>query len=138
MAPPTFLVNTLLTPERRLFDLVAGHWQKAHEEGCARYAKHFRIRIGKRYTLVIASAGGYPKDINMIQSHKALDNAFLATEPGGVLILLAKCPDGFGSSHLPLVPPQGPRRAGAGSCARTTRSTDRPHTPSLPRPARAA
>jgi nickel-dependent lactate racemase len=100
MASPTFLVNTLLTPGKRLFDLVAGHWQKAHEEGCARYAKHFRVRIAKRYPLVIASAGGFPKDINLIQSHKALDNAFLATEPGGVLILLAECPDGFGSPHF--------------------------------------
>jgi nickel-dependent lactate racemase len=100
MASPTFLVNTLLTPEKRLFDLVAGHWQKAHEEGCARYAKHFRVRIAKRYPLVIASAGGFPKDINMIQSHKALDNAFHATEPGGALVLLAECPDGFGSPHF--------------------------------------
>jgi len=100
MASPTFLVNTLLTPGKRIFDLVAGHWQKAHEEGCARYAKHFRVRIAKRYPLVIASAGGFPKDINLIQSHKALDNAFLATQPGGVLILLAECPDGFGSPHF--------------------------------------
>ncbi|HEY7586020.1 MAG TPA: lactate racemase domain-containing protein, partial [Candidatus Deferrimicrobiaceae bacterium] len=38
MAPPSFLVNTLLTPDKRLFDAVAGHWQKAHEEGCERYA----------------------------------------------------------------------------------------------------
>jgi lactate racemase len=100
MAPPTFLVNTLLTPAKQLFDLVAGHWLKAHEEGCARFAKHFRVRIAKRYPLVIASAGGFPKDINLIQSHKAMDNAFLATEPGGALILLAECPDGFGSSHF--------------------------------------
>jgi len=35
MASPTFLVNTLLTPGKQLFDLVAGQWQKAHEEGCA-------------------------------------------------------------------------------------------------------
>ena len=97
MASPAFLVNTLLTPAKQTFDLVAGHWQKAHEEGCAIYAKHYRVRVGRRYPLVIASAGGFPKDINLIQSHKALDNAFLATEPGGVLVLLAECPDGFGS-----------------------------------------
>ena len=58
------------------------------------------MRIGKRYPLGVASAGGFPKDINLIQSHKALDNAFLATAPGGVLILLAECPDGFGSSQF--------------------------------------
>ncbi|MBE0602113.1 MAG: nickel-dependent lactate racemase [Deltaproteobacteria bacterium] len=98
MASPLFLLNTLLTPGKRIFDVVAGDWRKAHEEGCARYAEHFRVPIARRHPLVIASAGGFPKDINVIQSHKALDNAFLATEPGGVLILLAECPDGFGSS----------------------------------------
>jgi nickel-dependent lactate racemase len=97
MAPPAFLVNTLLTPSKKLFDAVAGHWQKAHEEGCARYASHYRVPLLRRYPLVIASAGGSPKDINLIQSHKAMDNAFLATETGGVLVLLAECPDGFGS-----------------------------------------
>jgi nickel-dependent lactate racemase len=100
MASPAFLLNTLLTPGKRIFDLVAGHWQKAHEEGCARYANCFRVRIPKRYSLVVASAGGFPKDINVIQSHKAMDHAFQATEPGGVQILLAECPDGFGSPHF--------------------------------------
>jgi nickel-dependent lactate racemase len=100
MAPPAFLVNTLLTPEKNLFDTVAGHWQKAHEEGCARYAKIYRVRIPRKYPLVIASAGGFPKDINFIQSHKAMDHAFLAMEPGGAMILLAECPDGFGSPEF--------------------------------------
>jgi nickel-dependent lactate racemase len=97
MASPTFLVNTLLTPSKKIFDVVAGHWQKAHEEGCARYLRHYRVPLARRYPLVIASAGGFPKDINLIQSHKAMDNAFLAVEPGGVMLLLAECGDGFGS-----------------------------------------
>lgn len=100
MRQPAFLLNTLLTPERKVFDAVAGHWQKAHEEGCARYARVFRLRIPIRYPLVIASAGGSPKDINFIQSHKALDQAFLAVEERGVLILLAECPEGFGSPNF--------------------------------------
>jgi len=100
MAAPTFLFNTLLTPQREIFDAVAGHWQKAHEEACARYAKVYRVPLPKRYPLVIASAGGFPKDINFIQSHKALDNAFLTTEEGGVIILLAECRDGLGSSSF--------------------------------------
>ncbi len=97
MAAPTFLFNTLLTPQKKVFDAVAGHWQKAHEEACARYTKVYRVPLPKRYPLVIASAGGYPKDINFIQSHKALDNAFQTAEEGGVIILLAECRDGFGS-----------------------------------------
>jgi nickel-dependent lactate racemase len=100
MTPPSFLLNTLLTPEKRLFDAVAGHWREAHEEGCARYAKLYRVRIPKKYPFVVASAGGYPKDINFIQSHKALDQAFAALAPGGALILAAECPDGFGSPQF--------------------------------------
>lgn len=100
MAPPSFLVNTLLTPEKKLFDAVAGHWQKAHEEGCSQYARIYRVRIPRKFPFVIASAGGYPKDINFIQSHKALDQAFAAVEPGGALILLAECEDGFGSTQF--------------------------------------
>ncbi len=102
MASPTFLFNTLLTPQREIFDVVSGHWQKAFEEGCARYAKVYRIPVPRRYPLVIASAGGFPKDINFIQSHKALDNAHRIAEEGGVIVLLAECRDGFGSpSFLP-------------------------------------
>jgi nickel-dependent lactate racemase len=100
MVPPSFLVNTLLTPEKKLFDAVAGHWQKAHEEGCARYAKVYRVHLPRKYPLVIASAGGFPKDINFIQSHKAMDQAFAALEGEGALILLAECPEGFGSPQF--------------------------------------
>ena len=89
--------NVCYTKLLRIFDAVAGHWQKAHEEACARYAKVYRVPLPKRYPFVIASAGGFPKDINFIQSHKALDNAFQTVEEGGVIILLAECRDGFGS-----------------------------------------
>jgi nickel-dependent lactate racemase len=100
MATPTFLLNTLLTPAKKLFDAVAGDWRLAHREACERYAAVFRVSLPHRYPLVIASAGGWPKDINVIQSHKALDNAFRAVTPGGVLILLAECADGFGSPNF--------------------------------------
>lgn len=100
MAAPAFLLNTLLTPDKKLFDAVAGDWRLAHREACERYAGVFRAALPHRYPLVVASAGGWPKDINVIQSHKALDNAFRAVTPGGALILLAECADGFGSPHF--------------------------------------
>jgi len=46
---------------------------------------------------VIASCGGYPKDINMYQAQKTLDNAAQAVKPGGQIVLLAECIDGVGS-----------------------------------------
>ena len=47
--------------------------------------------------MVLASCGGYPRDINFIQSHKAVHNAAQFVRNGGTLIVLAECPDGIGS-----------------------------------------
>ena len=40
--------------------------------------------------------GGYPKDINLFQAHKTMENAVRITKKGGVVILLAECRDGIG------------------------------------------
>lgn len=52
------------------------------------------------FDLVIASAGGFPKDINLYQSQKALTNACLFSKKGGVIILAAGCRDGGGSEKF--------------------------------------
>ena len=52
--------------------------------------------IEKKADVVIASAGGYPKDINVYQAQKALNNAYQAIKPGGTIILLAECSEGYG------------------------------------------
>lgn len=53
---------------------------------------------GEKYDLVIASAGGAPKDINFYQAQKALTHAALFIRPGGVIILAAACEEGVGSA----------------------------------------
>ena len=47
-----------------------------------------------------ASCGGYPKDINVYQMQKTMDNAACAVRKGGVVILLAECFEGSGSAKL--------------------------------------
>jgi lactate racemase len=69
---------------------------------CREHDALYRAGSDKQYDLVLASAGGYPKDINFIQSHKAIDNAAAFVRDHGTLILLAECADGIGStSFLP-------------------------------------
>ncbi len=48
-------------------------------------------------TLVIASGGGYPKDINFYQAQKAITHATEVLKNGGSLILAAECREGIGS-----------------------------------------
>ena len=47
--------------------------------------------------LVIASCGGYPKDINFYQAYKTIYNAHFTVKPSGFLILVAECREGIGS-----------------------------------------
>ncbi|MGI6709582.1 MAG: hypothetical protein ACOX33_10935 [Dethiobacteria bacterium] len=47
--------------------------------------------------VVIAGCGGYPKDINLYQAQKTLENAAGAVKEGGQVVLLAQCPEGSGS-----------------------------------------
>ena len=47
--------------------------------------------------MVIASPGGTPKDINLYQAQKTLDNVGGAVRDGGVIVLVARCREGFGN-----------------------------------------
>jgi len=60
--------------------------------------KTYLCPIKQRAEVVIASAGGYPKDINVYQAQKALENACHAVKPGGTIILLAECAEGYGEA----------------------------------------
>jgi nickel-dependent lactate racemase len=96
--PPSFILNTVLGPEKKIIAAFAGEWCSAHLEGCRFYAEIFSAPIKERADLVVVSCGGFPKDINMIQSHKSMEYASRALKPGGVMILLAECRDGYGNA----------------------------------------
>jgi nickel-dependent lactate racemase len=91
-----FVFNTILDRSKRVAKIYQGHWYKAHRAGCADYFRTHSFQLKERRRFAIASAGGFPRDINMIQSHKAYEFAQHAVEPGGTIILLAECSEGTG------------------------------------------
>jgi lactate racemase len=96
MADPDFLVNVVLSPEGRLIQVIAGHYELAHREGCRTVDRMLGAEIDAPYDLVIASAGGFPLDIDLRQAHKGLENACRALRPGGSILFYAECPKGAG------------------------------------------
>jgi nickel-dependent lactate racemase len=96
MADPDFLVNVVLTPDGKLARVVAGHYEKAHRAGCAVVDEVLAAEIGEPYDVLIASAGGYPLDIDLRQAHKGLENACRALKPGGSILFFAECANGSG------------------------------------------
>lgn len=97
MAKPAFILNTVLAADKRVIAAFAGDWYEAHEAGCRFYHDKFSYPLTAKADLVIASCGGFPKDINLIQAHKSMEYAAQAIKDGGVMILLAECRDGFGN-----------------------------------------
>lgn len=96
LANPDFLLNVVLSPEGRLVRAVGGHFEQAHIEGCRTVDEMLRADLDRPYDLIIASAGGYPLDIDLRQAHKGLENAVQALRPGGTILYYAECPSGSG------------------------------------------
>jgi lactate racemase len=97
---PAFCINTTVDEHGRAVRLHAGHWRASHRKACDEYLADHTIRIEEKRNVVVASCGGWPWDINLIQAHKTLEMATHACEPGGTIILLAECIDGLGRSDF--------------------------------------
>ncbi|MEM4811273.1 MAG: nickel-dependent lactate racemase [Sulfolobales archaeon] len=93
-----YIVNVVLSERKEILGCFSGHFIKAHREAVKMFNELYGVNVGRKFDIVIASPGGYPKDINLYQAHKALEVAFKCVRPGGVIILLAECREGIGES----------------------------------------
>ena len=93
-----YIVNVVLDEHKEIIRAVAGHLVEAHREGCRFLDTLYGTPIPKRADLVIVSQGGAPKDLNLYQTQKALDNAKHAVRPGGIIVLVGSCREGLGES----------------------------------------
>jgi nickel-dependent lactate racemase len=102
-------INILVDGEGRPWDIKAGHPKKSFIEACKIYSDIYRISVPEPVPLVIASAGGHPRDINLYQAHKALEHSFQVVRPKGCIILAARCAEGFGPDKFVEVLQSGDR-----------------------------
>ena len=93
-----FILNAVTDSDHQVIAAFAGDVTAAHRAGCDWLAERGLVPIPGKADIVIVGAGGFPKDINMYQAQKALDNAALAVRDGGVIIWVAECREGFGNS----------------------------------------
>lgn len=95
-----FLFNAVLNAHHQFLRMFAGDYITAHLEACKFVDQVYGCVIPKKADLVIVSCTGYPKDINVYQMQKTMDNAACAVRKDGVVILLAECEEGSGSVVL--------------------------------------
>jgi nickel-dependent lactate racemase len=92
-----FALNVVMNAEREIVRAFSGSPLSVMQAGIPAARTICQTMVPHRYDLVIASAGGHPKDINLYQAQKALTHASLLTVDGGMAILVAACPEGSGS-----------------------------------------
>jgi nickel-dependent lactate racemase len=97
IAAGVFAVNLVGDDRGALLFVSAGELDRSHRSACGYVSTNFRVPLERPYRAVIVSAGGFPKDLNLLQSHKALRQASYALDEGGLMLAAAACREGVGS-----------------------------------------
>lgn len=95
---PSFMINVIMDSHGNISAAVAGDYIKAHKQGREYVDASDSVIISEKADLVIATAGGYPKDINFYQSSKLFMNSIEAAKDGGTIIALTECSEGLGGN----------------------------------------
>jgi len=100
MAKVRFTVNVVTNDKKEILSVFSGDIEKAWNEGVKFCRNISTYKIDKKADVVIVSAGGFPKDINLYQAQKALEHAAIATKSGGIIVLFAACQEGYGEEKF--------------------------------------
>ncbi len=97
--PRTFLVNTIVAGGG-VAAVFAGDVRTAFARACDVYGAAFTVPLPARRPVVVVSAGGAPRDGDLVQAQKAIATGAAALAPGGMMLVVARCGDGTGQPEL--------------------------------------
>jgi nickel-dependent lactate racemase len=92
-----YLVNVISDGWGSVAGVLSGDLIESHALGTEVVRGLFECRLAEPCDIAIASAGGHPLDMNIIQSHKSLQHAAGSVRDGGVIIGALACEEGVGS-----------------------------------------
>jgi nickel-dependent lactate racemase len=97
LAKVDFIVNVACNSRNEVVKVLAGDLEQAFIEGVKIVDEMYRVTVDRRAEIVVTSSGGSPGDINLYQAYKAIDGALEVVKRGGVIVLVAECPEGHGN-----------------------------------------
>ena len=92
-----FCLNVVLNSDKKIIGAWAGKADLVMNEGVKLIDSMYKREITKKADIVLVASNGYPQDINLYQSMKALHLATKGVKKGGVIIFVAECIEGVGS-----------------------------------------
>ena len=97
LAKVDFILNVAINKEGEIVKAFAGDLEQAFYEGVKLVDEMYRVPVDRKADVVVVSPGGHPADVNLFQAYKGVDNALEVVKRGGVIILVAECPEGHGN-----------------------------------------
>ena len=97
LAKPDFIINVVMNHKKEIVKAFAGDLEEAFMQGVKLVDQIYKVKVDKQAGIVLVSAGGYSSDIDLYQAYKAIDSALRVVKPGGVLVVVAECRDGYGN-----------------------------------------
>jgi nickel-dependent lactate racemase len=97
LAKVDFILNVVTNSKGEVVKAFAGDLEQAFYEGVKVVDEMYRVTVDRKADIVIVSSGGHPADVNLFQAYKGIDSALEVVKRGGVIILVAECPEGHGN-----------------------------------------
>jgi nickel-dependent lactate racemase len=97
IAKVNFILNVVTNSKGEVVKAFAGDLEQAFYEGVKVVDEMYRMSVDFKADIVVVSPGGYPADVNLFQAYKGVDSALGIVKRGGVIVLVAECPEGHGN-----------------------------------------
>jgi nickel-dependent lactate racemase len=97
LAKVDFILSVVTNSKGEIVKAFAGDLEQAFYEGVKLVDEMYRVSVDRRADIVIVSSGGSPADVNLFQAYKGVDSALEVIKRGGVIVLVAECPEGHGN-----------------------------------------
>lgn len=93
-----FILNAVISDNQDIVCLVGGDLEEAWYAATKVSGSLYQVPFDTYADLCIVSSSGYPRDVNLYQSQKALEHASHIVRRGGHILLLTEAPKGFGDA----------------------------------------
>ncbi len=95
LLPVDLLINVTLNNRREITRFFIGDPVAAHEVGCDFCRSTAMVACDEPFDIVVTSNSGYPLDQNLYQAVKGMSAADKIVREGGLILMAARCTDGF-------------------------------------------
>jgi nickel-dependent lactate racemase len=90
-----FAVDVLLNRHQRIVEVFAGDLLDEHSAACAAARRVAMAPVPSAFDVVVTTNAGFPLDQNLYQCVKGMAAGSSVVRPGGLLVCVAECRDGF-------------------------------------------